>query len=85
MVVVCIRCQFFQNNFVGYLSQSVMPNVSSVRSVKYSKNGMLTYKVSGIGTGQYVAFKHIKFEMNMLLSGFDTSINGQLSTSIESR
>jgi hypothetical protein len=63
-----------------------MPNVSSIRSVQYSKNGMYTFKASGIGTGLYVPFKNIEFDMNMkLLSGFDTSINGTLSMSTQSR
>jgi hypothetical protein len=63
-----------------------MPNVSTIRAIKYSTNGMLVFKASAIGVGLFVPFKNIKFISNMkIVSSFDTRLDRSPSLLMQSR
>ena len=63
-----------------------MPNVSSVRCVRYGQEAMKIYKASNIGSGNLINYEQIEFENNMrVTSPFTIPINDQLSAIIHKR
>jgi hypothetical protein len=66
--------------FQGYLDKTNVPNISSVRSVKYGQKTMKVFKASGIGIGLSYPYKTIQIENNMrVTSPFTVPINDQSS------
>ena len=60
-----------------------MPNVSILRSIRYSPNNMKIFKASSIGTGIAIPYKQIDFETNMrIVSPFGYSIDKQQSNTV---
>ncbi|CAF1130611.1 unnamed protein product [Rotaria magnacalcarata] len=70
----------------GHVEKTNVPNVSSVRSVRYTQEAMKIYKASNIGSGISIKYKTIEFENNMrVTSPFTVPINDQLSGAIPKR
>ncbi|CAF2059693.1 unnamed protein product [Rotaria magnacalcarata] len=67
----------------GHLDKTSIPNVSTLRSIRYTSDHMKVYKASNIGTGISIPYKQIDFETNMrIMSPFDCSIDKQQSSTI---
>ncbi|CAF5030953.1 unnamed protein product, partial [Rotaria sp. Silwood1] len=49
----------------GHLSKTNVPNVSTIRSIRYSPDNMKVFKASSIGAGIAIPYKKIDFETNM--------------------
>ena len=68
---------------IGHLGKTNVPNVSSLRSIRYSPNNMKVFKASSIGTGIAIPYKQIDFETNMrIVSPFGYSIDRQQSNTV---
>jgi hypothetical protein len=68
------------------LDKTNIPNVSSIRSVRYEQKIMKVYKASNIGTGIVIKYNAIEFENNMrVTSPFTKPINNQSSGAIPKR
>jgi hypothetical protein len=64
--------------FSGDLDKTIVPNVSTLRSISYGQNSMKVFKASGIGTGLSVPYKQPKYEGNMrVISAFEDAIHSQ--------
>ena len=74
---------FFSSRFQGHLDKTNVPNVSTLRSIRYGSNNMNIFKASGIGTGLSIPYKQLNFETNMrLISSFGNPINDQGSATV---
>ena len=72
--------------FQGYLDKTNVPNISSVRSIKYGQKDMKVFKASGVGSGLSFPYKTINIDSNMrVTSPFTVPINDQLSGAILKR
>ena len=57
-----------------------MPNVSTLRSIRYDANSMKVFKASSVGSGIPITYKQLEFGTNMsVVSAFESSINEQES------
>ncbi len=62
------------------MDETKIPDVSSIRSVRYEQEIMKVYKASNIGTGVAIKYNALEFENNMRVTSFFTeSINNQSS------
>lgn len=69
---------------LGHLGKTNVPNVSTLRSIRYGSDNMNVFKASGVGTGLTVPYKQLDFETNMrIASPFGCSINEQQSNTIQ--
>jgi hypothetical protein len=60
-----------------------VPNISTVRSIRYENNNMTVFKASGIGSGVSVPYKRLAYETNMrVISPFGHAIQNQESAPI---
>ncbi|CAF3274826.1 unnamed protein product [Rotaria sp. Silwood2] len=67
----------------GHLGKTNVPNVSTIRSIRYSPDNMKVFKASSIGAGIAIPYKKIDFETNMrIVSPFGCSIDKQQSNTI---
>ena len=65
------------------MGKTNIPNVSILRSIRYSPNNMKVFKASSIGTGIAIPYKQIDFETNMrIVSHFGYSIDKQQSNTV---
>ena len=65
------------------MGKTNIPNVSILRSIRYSPNNMKVFKASSIGTGIAIPYKQIDFETNMrIVSPFGYSIDKQQSNTV---
>ena len=65
------------------MGKTNIPNVSILRSIRYSPNNMKIFKASSIGTGIAIPYKQIDFETNMrIVSPFGYSIDKQQSNTV---
>ena len=70
----------------GYLDKTNVPNVLSVRSIKYESEIMKIFKASNIGSGLSVPYQAISIESNMrVTSPFTGTINEQSAGAIPKR
>ncbi|CAF1620938.1 unnamed protein product [Adineta ricciae] len=64
----------------GYLEKTNIPNVSTLRSIRYGSENMNVFKATSVGTGFEIPYKQLDFEANMrIVSPFGCSINEQES------
>jgi hypothetical protein len=53
-----------------------VPNVSTLRSIRYDSNNMRVFKASGVGSGIAIKYKQLEFETNLrVVSAFGSSIH----------
>ena len=62
--------------YLGYLEKTNIPNISSVRSIKYEGDTMKIFKASNIGDGVSIPYKTLKVDNNMrVTSPFTSTMN----------
>ena len=67
----------------GHLGNTIVPNVSTIRSIQYYPRHMKVFKASSIGDGVSIPYKKINFETNMrLINSFRVPIKEKDSTII---
>ncbi|CAF2748843.1 unnamed protein product [Rotaria sp. Silwood2] len=70
----------------SHLDKTNVPNVSTLRSIRYASKNMNVFKASGIGDGLSIPYKQLNFESNMrVVSPFGNPINDQKPSTIPSQ
>ena len=68
---------------LDHLDKTNIPNISSVRSIRYGSETRKIYKASSIGDGLEIKYIGIQFENNMrVTSPFTATINDRSSSTL---
>ena len=68
---------------MGHIGETNVPNVSTLRSIRYDPDNKNTFEASDIGIGLTVPYQQLDFETNMrIVSPFGCSTHEQESNTV---